>query len=82
MVTGQCGPFPDALAFYPEKHPADQAEQRHKEQQQEAAEGQRHRPLLFRPRLGNTKGSDKALNQEIQQFHSTVRLLSIACRLC
>lgn len=61
------------LAVSTEKHPADQADERHKENQQKSTERQGYRALLFGLRPGNAKSSDKALNQEIQQFHRITR---------
>ena len=59
-----------ASALSAEEHPQDQAEQRSKEHQQQAAERQRYRALLFWLWPGYAKGSNEALYQENQQFHS------------
>ncbi len=67
------------LTVLPEKHPEDQADQRDKENQQEATQRQCHRALLFRPRLGDAKGSDEALHQEIQQFHVSLSIAPGSC---
>jgi hypothetical protein len=68
------------LALCSAEHPEDQGEQRRKEQQQEAAERQSYRPLLFWFRLGYAKGPDEALDQEIQQFHSRTDAAVSPCK--
>ena len=61
---------PIFLTLPPEEHPEDQADQPREEDEQETAQRQRDRALLFRLRPGNAEGSYEALHQEIEQFHN------------